>query len=77
LSKEFATDVALNSLPPSYSNFIMNYHMLGMDKSLQELKGMLMIADGEMKKSFSNLMILESGSRIKKNETQSDSQSGT
>jgi gag-polypeptide of LTR copia-type len=34
LSKEFATDVILNSLPPSYSNFIRNYHMLGMDKSL-------------------------------------------
>jgi gag-polypeptide of LTR copia-type len=34
LSKEFATDVTLNSIPPSYSNFIMNYHMLGMDKSL-------------------------------------------
>jgi gag-polypeptide of LTR copia-type len=57
LSKEFATDVILNSFPPSYSNFIRNYHMLGMDKSLQELKGMLRIADGEMKKSSSNLMI--------------------
>jgi gag-polypeptide of LTR copia-type len=31
LSKEFATDVTLNSLPPSYSNFIMNYHMLVCD----------------------------------------------
>jgi gag-polypeptide of LTR copia-type len=37
LSKEFITDVILNSLPPGYSNFIRNYHMLGMDKSLQEL----------------------------------------
>jgi gag-polypeptide of LTR copia-type len=34
LSKEFATDVILNSLPPSYYNFIRNYHMLGIDKSL-------------------------------------------
>jgi gag-polypeptide of LTR copia-type len=34
LSKEFVTDVILNSLLPSYSNFIRNYHMLGMDKSL-------------------------------------------
>jgi gag-polypeptide of LTR copia-type len=33
-SKEFATDVILNSLPPSYSNFIKKYHMLGMGKSL-------------------------------------------
>jgi gag-polypeptide of LTR copia-type len=28
LSKEFATNVTLNSLSPSYSNFIMNYHKL-------------------------------------------------
>jgi gag-polypeptide of LTR copia-type len=66
LSKEFDTDVILNSLPPRYSNFIRNYHMLGMDKSLQELQEMLRIADGEMKKSSSNLMIQESGRRIKK-----------
>jgi gag-polypeptide of LTR copia-type len=66
LSKEFATDVILNSLPPSYSNFITNYHMLGMDKSLQELQGMLRIADGEMKKNSSILMIQESGKKIKK-----------
>jgi gag-polypeptide of LTR copia-type len=66
LSKEFATDVILNYFPPSYSNFIRNYHMLRMDKSLQKLKEMLSIADGEMKKSSSNLMIQEGGSRIKK-----------
>jgi gag-polypeptide of LTR copia-type len=65
-SKEFATDVILNSLSPSYSNFITNYHMLKMDKSLQELQWMLRIADREMKKSSSILMIQESGKRIKK-----------
>jgi hypothetical protein len=66
LRKEFATDVILNSPSLSYSNFIINYHMLRIDKSLQELQGMLRIADGEMKKSFSTLMIQESGKRIKK-----------
>jgi hypothetical protein len=65
LNKEFAIDVILNSFSPNYSNFIRNYHMLRMDKSLQELKGMLRIADGEMKKNSSNLMIQEGGSRIK------------
>jgi gag-polypeptide of LTR copia-type len=65
LSKEFATDVIINSLSPSYSNFIRNYHMLGMDKSLHELQGMLRITDGEMKKSFSILMIQEGGKNIK------------
>ena len=66
LSKEFVTDVILNSLPPSYSNFIRNYYMLGMDKSLQELKGMLRIADGDMKKSSSILVIQEGARKIKK-----------
>jgi gag-polypeptide of LTR copia-type len=66
LSKEFVTDIILNSLPPSYFNFIRNYHMLGIDKILQDLQGILRIADGEMKKSFSILMIQESGKRIKK-----------
>jgi hypothetical protein len=40
--------------------------MLGMNKSLQELKRILRIADGEMKKSSSNLMIQEGESKIKK-----------
>jgi gag-polypeptide of LTR copia-type len=57
LSKEFATDIILHSLPSSFSEFIMNFDMLGMDKSLQELQGMLRIADDDMKKSTSVLMI--------------------
>ena len=66
LSKEFATDIILHSLPPSFSGFIMNFHMLGMDKSLQELQGMLRIADGDMKKKSSVLMIQAGGRKIKK-----------
>ncbi|XP_078169206.1 uncharacterized protein LOC144563596 [Carex rostrata] len=66
ISKEFATDIILHSLPPSFSGFIMNFHMLGMDKSLQELQGMLRIADGDMKKKSSVLMIQAGGKKIKK-----------
>ncbi|XP_078170700.1 uncharacterized protein LOC144564967 [Carex rostrata] len=40
--------------------------MLGMDKSLQELQGMLRIADGDMKKKSSVLMIQAGGKKIKK-----------
>jgi gag-polypeptide of LTR copia-type len=36
LSKEFATDVILNSFPPSYSNFIRN---LSYTRNGQELVG--------------------------------------
>jgi len=66
LSKEFATDIILHSLPPSYSGFIMNFHMLGMEKSLQELQGMLRIADDDMKKNSSILMIQAGSRKIKK-----------
>jgi hypothetical protein len=40
--------------------------MLRMDKSLQELQGMLRVADGNMKKSFFILMSQGGGKRIKK-----------
>jgi hypothetical protein len=40
--------------------------MLGMDKSLQEFQRMLMIADREMNKISSILMIQKGGKRIKK-----------
>ena len=40
--------------------------MHGMDKSLQELLGMLRIADGDMKKRSSVFMIQEGGRKIKK-----------
>jgi Zinc knuckle len=40
--------------------------MLGMDKSLQELQGMLRITDVDMKKSFSVLMIQEGARRTKR-----------
>lgn len=62
LSKEFVTDVILNSLPSSYSGFIMNYHMHGMDKSLHELSGMLRIAGEDMKKG-SNVLTIHKGDR--------------
>jgi len=66
LTKDFATDIILFSLPPSFKPFIVNYHMLGMDKSLQELQGMLRVADDDMKKTSSVLMIREGGKKIKK-----------
>ena len=65
LSKEFATDVVLQSLSPSFSNFIMNYHVLGMEKSLQELQWMLRIAKYDMKKSSSILVIRAGEKNVK------------
>jgi hypothetical protein len=46
-----ATDFILASLPPNYGNFIMNYHMHGAEKGLNELCGMLKTTKGDIKKS--------------------------
>ena len=40
----------LQSLPPSYKGFVMNYNMQGMEKTIPELFAMLMAAKVEIKK---------------------------
>ena len=67
MDKGLATDIVLNSLPSRYSSFIMNYHMHGMEKSLEELHGMINTAKAEMQKGvFHVLAVSEGGKKIKK-----------
>src|SRR5436190_9232298 len=40
-NRDMAIDIILQSLPPSYSSFIMTYNRNGLEKSLTELHGML------------------------------------
>src|SRR3954463_8810091 len=47
----------LQSLPPSYKSFVMNYNMQAMKKSLPELLSMLKTAEVEIKKEHQVLMI--------------------
>ncbi|KAK1618644.1 hypothetical protein QYE76_024161 [Lolium multiflorum] len=47
----------LQSLPPSYKNFVMNYNMQNMNKELPELFGMLKAAEIEIKKEHQMLMV--------------------
>ncbi|WVZ51009.1 hypothetical protein U9M48_002201, partial [Paspalum notatum var. saurae] len=51
LEPELAVDVILQSLPPSFEPFIMNYHMNSLDKTLTELHGMLKTAEDSIKKT--------------------------
>ena len=51
LGQELATDFIFASLPPSYGNFISNYHMHRVEKGLNELCGMLQTAESDIKKS--------------------------
>src|SRR6185437_10950821 len=53
LGQELATDFILVSLPPSYGNFVLNYHMHGAEKGLNnELCGMLKMLESDIKKSI-------------------------
>jgi len=58
LGQELATDFILASLPPSYGNFISNYHMHGAKKGLNELCGMLKTAESDIKKSASGSHVM-------------------
>ena len=50
-------DRVLQSLPPSYNSFVMNYSMQGMDKTIPELFTMLKAAEVEIKKEHQVLMV--------------------
>ncbi|KAK1632459.1 hypothetical protein QYE76_006774 [Lolium multiflorum] len=47
----------LQSMPPSYKNFVMNYNMQNMNKELPELFAMLKSAEIEIKKEHQVLMV--------------------
>ena len=59
-------DRILQSLPPSYKSFVMNYNMEGMDKTIPELFAMLKAAEVEIKKEHQVLMVNKTTS-FKKN----------
>src|SRR3954468_973835 len=56
----------LQSLPPSYTSFVMNYNMQGMKESLPELLSMLKTAEVEIKKEHQVLMVNKTTSFKKK-----------
>ena len=47
----------LQSLPPRYKGFVMNYNMQGMEKTILELFAMLKAAEVEIKKEHQVLMV--------------------
>jgi len=68
IGPELATDFILASLPPSYGNFISNYHMHGAEKGLNELCGMLKTAEADIKKGAgsSHVMAVQNKPKFKK-----------
>ena len=50
-------DKVLQSLPPSYKGFVMNYNMQGMDKKISDLFALLKVVEVEIKKEHQVLMV--------------------
>ena len=59
-------DRVLQSLPPSYKSFVINYNVQGMDKTIPELFAMLKVAEVEIKKEHQVLMVNKTTSFKKK-----------
>ena len=57
LPDDAVIDRILQSLPPSYKSFVMNYNMQAMDKTILELFAMLKAAEVEIKKEHQVLMV--------------------
>ena len=49
LPDDYVIERGLQSLPPSYKGFVMNYNMQGMEKTIPELFTMLKAAKVEIK----------------------------
>jgi hypothetical protein len=60
IPNELGIHQVLQSLPPSYKGFVMNYNMQGMRKTLLELLSMLKTAEVEIKKEHQALMVNKS-----------------
>jgi hypothetical protein len=65
LKDDLAVDVILQSLPPSYQPFIMNYQMTGLEKTLAELHGMK-IAEENIKRNPSHVMMVQKENKRRK-----------
>ena len=66
LPDDSVIDRVLQSLPPSYKSFVMNYNMQGMNKTIPELFAMPKAADVEIKKEHQVLMVNKTTSFKKK-----------
>ena len=66
LPDDSVIDRVLQSLPPSYKGFVMNYNMQGMEKTIPELFAMLKAAEVEIKKEHQVLMVNKTTSFKKK-----------
>ncbi|KAK8574686.1 hypothetical protein V6N12_062375 [Hibiscus sabdariffa] len=58
LNDELAIDVVLQSLPDSFNQFVLNFNMNEINKTLPQLLGMLRTAEGNIKKGGSKSILM-------------------
>src|SRR6266511_2615657 len=66
LPDDCVIDRVLQSLPPSYKGFVMNYNMQGMENTIPELFAMIKAAEVEVKKEHQVLVVNKTTSFKKK-----------
>ena len=66
LKDELATDVILQSLPDSFNQFVINFNMNEINKTLPQLLGMLRTAESNMKKDGSKSILMVRKDKEKK-----------
>ncbi|KAK8564677.1 hypothetical protein V6N12_058260 [Hibiscus sabdariffa] len=71
LNDELAADVILQSLPDSFNQFVLNFNMNEINKTLPQLLGMLRTAESNMKKGGSKSVLMvrvakEKGKKVAK-----------
>ncbi|OAY85433.1 hypothetical protein ACMD2_23258 [Ananas comosus] len=66
MDKELQVDLILQSLPVSYGQFIVNYHMNKIDCTNAELLNMLVTTEGTLKSSKGSILDVERASSSKR-----------
>ena len=66
LNADLAIDLILQSLPPRYKQFIMNFHMNNMEKILSELHSMLKIVEESIEQNTNQVMIVQKENKKRK-----------
>ncbi|KAL6508327.1 hypothetical protein OROHE_021869 [Orobanche hederae] len=59
ISQELATDMILASLPLEYDQFVVNFNMHNMEKTITELHGMLKQTETNIKKAVPNVLMAQ------------------
>ena len=61
ISQELATDLILQSLPSTFDQFVLNFNMNSLEKTIPELHGMLKNAEQNLKGATADVLMVQKG----------------